>query len=151
MPGRSKRWWKFNHFGDLSTGESAIEIAKRLIIQVRIEITLFGEVVDDVVGSPCWPMMRGKRNITAGSEHRNAFVEKTCPRMCVAYECTTQRHDVVQVVRCILGHAEGSKIGEVKVHLGRSFGARSHLEHDAHTIEHKFLSGVSDIDRWWQQ
>jgi hypothetical protein len=53
----------------------------------------------------------------------------------------------VQVVGCVLGHAERTPLREVEVHLRRCLGARRELEHDVHAVEQDVLAGAGDLHR----
>ena len=53
----------------------------------------------------------------------------------IAHLRPTQRQDVVHRVGRVLGHPHRLELREVRVHLGRRFGARRHLEHHLHAID----------------
>ena len=56
------------------------------------------------------------------------------------------RHQVVQVVRAVLGHAQPSRlIREEEVHLRRRLGLGRQLEDDPHAVDHQLLAGLDDL------
>lgn len=66
------------------------------------------------------------------------------PDVRVADQGPAQGQQVVQVVGGVLGHAQRPAAGEVEVHLGWSFGTRSHLEDHPHAVHGQLLAGGGD-------
>jgi hypothetical protein len=50
-------------------------------------------------------------------------------------------------MRGVLGHAQGAEVGEEDVRLGRCLAPRRHLEHHAHPVDHRLLTGCRDVMR----
>ena len=53
----------------------------------------------------------------------------------------------MEVVRGVLGHAEGAETREVEVHFCGRLGARRHLELDLDAVDREDLAGHRDVER----
>ena len=49
-----QRGWHLEVLGDLGADQSLVELTQRLVVQVRVEIALFGEEPDQVRQCPRW-------------------------------------------------------------------------------------------------
>ena len=90
--------------------------------------------------------MGGKGHVGVASEQDGRLVEVRRPHPGVADHRTAQRHQVVQVAGGVFGHAEGSPVRKMEVHLGRTLGPRGELKDDPHPVEHLFLASAGDVD-----
>ena len=96
--------------------------------------------------TPGGPVMGGEHHVGAVGEGVDRLGEITRPGMRVAHQRATQGQQVVQVVSCVLGHAQRAELREVEVHLGGRLGARRHLEFDLHAVDGVRLTRLSDVD-----
>ena len=99
------------------------------------------------VSAPGGPVVRCEHHVEVVAPQIDRLGQVGRPSTGVAHLCTAQRHDVVECVRGVLRGAQRLVVGEVEVHLGGGFGARRHLEHDAHAVDRELLAGGGDVDR----
>ena len=127
--------------GDLGTGVALIEQPQRLVVQVRVQIALGGQELDDAFAAPRRPVVRRERDVHTVGEVLDCLGEVARPDVRVADQRAAQRQQVVQVVSRVLRHAQCAVTREVEVHLGGRLGARRHLELDLDAVDRVLFAG----------
>ncbi len=130
--------------GDLGTGVALIEQPQRLVVQVGVQIALGGQELDDAFAAPCRPVVGRERDVHTVGEVLDRLGEVAGPDVGVADQRAAQRQQVVQVVSCVLRHAQCAVTREVEVHLGGRLGARRHLEFDLEPVDGVLFAGGRD-------
>lgn len=136
---------------DLPPGHPRIQHPQRLVMHVGIQIPLVLQQRDNVAIAPGRPVVRSESNIDLPLVQPNGLGQIRRPLLGVTNLRTPQRDDVVHRVRRVLGHADGTQLGEQEVHLGRRFRTRRHLELHHDTVDGLALPGGGDMDGWLQQ
>ena len=86
-----------------------------------------------------------KATSVVAAEQLDRLVQVARPDPRVAHLGAAEGEEVVQVVGRVLGHAEGTVVGEQEVHLGRCFRAGGDLEEDPHAVDRLLLTCVGDV------
>ncbi|HTC24501.1 MAG TPA: hypothetical protein VK688_09070 [Gemmatimonadales bacterium] len=146
VPGGFQPGRELEVFGDLHPGSAVVEHPQGLIVQVCVQVTLLGQVPDDVLGSPGRPVVGRERDIRLGSEQFDGLIEVTGPHPRVTDQSAAQREQVMQVVSGVLGHAQRPPVREVEVHLGRGLGTRRDLEDDPNPVDRFLLPREAGLD-----
>ncbi|GAA3167020.1 hypothetical protein GCM10020001_110590 [Nonomuraea salmonea] len=98
-----------------------------------------------MLAAPGGPVVGGEGHVRLAGEQRDGLGQVAGPDAGFADRRAAQGQDVVQVVRGVLGHAQGAPVGEEDVHLGGRLGAGRELEDDAYAVHRLLLAGAGDV------
>ncbi len=146
MPGLLQCRRHLEHFSDLHTGVTLVEQPQRLVMQVRVEVSLQRQEFDDAFTAPGRPVVGCEDHVGAVGERIDRLGEVARPGMRVTHQRAAQRQQVVQIVGGVFGHAQGAELREIRSASRRGFGARRHLEFDLHAVDGVFFPGRTDVD-----
>ena len=129
---------------DLIDRHALVGIVQRLVVEVRVRVTLRAQHLLDAGVAPARPAVGGEHHLGLLAEFPQRRVDVLRPVERVAHRRTAQRVDVVDGARHVLRSPECLELREPGIHLDRRLGVGRVLEHHLHAVERDLLDVLGD-------
>ena len=136
--------WLLEHLGDLVGLIALIDEADGLVIDEFVEVALLAQDGVDARSAPGWPLMLADQDVRVGAKLGQCVVDVLCPGVGVADLRSTQRKQIMQVVRDQLGHIQRAELRIVHDHLRRRFRIGRIDEDDLNAVDGACFGGLFD-------
>ena len=140
-------WRDLDSVGDLGSCEPLVHQPQRLVMEVRVHVSLGLEVGNGALTAPGRPVVRREDDVEVLAPQGDGLGQVRRPGSSIPDLRAAQRDDVVQGVRGVLSRAQCLEVGEVEVHLRRRFCARGELEDQPDAVDGELLACRCDGHR----
>ena len=123
------------HIVDLVNSDALICQMQNFVVEVGINITLGTHHFLNTFITPTRPAVRRKHHFSFNPKAIESFVDLLRPFQSITNQGSAQSVDIVDCTGYVLCCPESFPFRKIRVHLGRSFCARSVLEDHFHPVK----------------